>query len=89
MPAGSIDNLLDSCYNYTCSENGSMTLAMKSRPRVHRPQRGFPRLEETCQRRVTDTLEPPGENRACPHVTAAKRRCLRDNAKMGGTASCF
>lgn len=47
--------------------------AMKSRPRVHRPQRGFPRLEETCQRRATDTLEPPGENRACPHVTAAKR----------------
>ena len=58
---------------------------MKRRPRVHRPQRGLPRLKGTRQRPATDTLEPPGENRACPHVTAAKRRRLYD-AKMGGTA---
>lgn len=74
-----IDNPSNSCYNYKLYGDEKKTVQGTTTERE-------PAAESSCLTCATDSLEPPGESRACPHVTAAKRHCLRDNAKMGGTA---
>ena len=78
-----IDNPPKSCYNYKLYGDEEKTVQGTSTERESAAESSRPT-------RTTDSLEPPGESRARPRVTAGKRRHPWDDAKMGGTAKrCF